>query len=233
MDIDDCCNLLGLIGEDVDFGNTGKRQKGASHDVAISSRMPKKGGSQRGRVNLRPSNGSRISNSTEPSVPSSGACCSSGVHNDNDSDIDMSEEYAPMAEPELQDLTGASTEDIPGYPTEWQQRRGALEENWKTVRPSYAHTTIAAQATPHMDTVCTQCKILGAVVRCLTCLDSEGDYSHLCGICDEQQHPHAHFHVRQVWKEGYYKEIPAQQCFDDSGQPAIKGNVLSLGVCRV
>jgi hypothetical protein len=157
----------------------------------------------------------------------------SGVHNDSDPDLDMSEEYAPMAEPELQDLIGASTEGIPGYPTEWQQRRGALEENWKKVRPSYAHTTIAAQATPHMDIVCTQCKIRGAVVRCLTCLDSEGGYSHLCVICDGEQHPHAHFHVRQVWKEGYYKEIPAQQCFDDIGQPVIKGNVLSLGVCLV
>ena len=119
---------------------------------------------------------------------------------------------------------------MPECPTEWEQRGHTRDENWKKVRASYAHTTVAAQATPQSDIPCSKCKQRAPVVRCLTCLDCVGGYARLCGMCDEEEHPHAHFHVRQVWNEGYYEEIPAQQGFDGSGQPVSKGEVLSLAV---
>ena len=196
---------------------SGKRHK-AGASVALS---------QRNRTDLRPSHHLRGLTSTKPVCSSSEACCFSDVNNaETDLDLDMCDENPPMADEQLQKLLTRLQED-PEYATEWKQRRHAAELNWKKVRHVVAQTTIAAQAIPPTDIRCSKCNIRAPVVRCLTCLDSEGGYSLMCGICDEEQHPHAQFHVRQVWDEGYYKAIPAQQCLDGSGQPVCKGEIFS------
>jgi hypothetical protein len=98
----------------------------------------------------------------------------------------MCDENPPMADEQLQKLLtrlqeDSGTEGKPEYATEWTQRRHAAELNWKKVRHVVAQTTIAAQATPPTDIRCSKCNIRAPVVRYLTCLDSEGGYSLMCG----------------------------------------------------
>ena len=116
-----------------------------------------------------------------------------------------------------------------GDVTEWHRRKQALETNWSKSRSSLACIAISSLAPPEGDIKCSKCMVRLAVLRCLDCEGSNGDYAHLCETCD-QLYPHAtaHFHRRQTWDPGYFQPVPPQESFDPEGKRINTGEILRL-----
>jgi hypothetical protein len=119
----------------------------------------------------------------------------------------------------LHDFPGDDFVDMPTSSTEWAHRKALLDTNWSKVRSLIVHTTISSLATPQDDIKCTKCSLHNAVLRCRNCLSTDGEYSYLCGTCDQAQHRHDHFHIRETWDHQFFDAIPPEQCFDDDGKP--------------
>ena len=100
----------------------------------------------------------------------------------------------------------------------WAIRGAQNQGNWSKVRPSLAAALVAAECVPGVARICTACnRNRTCVIRCKGCVSHEEGYALLCPDCDKAAHPFAHFHQREVWSQGYFKAIPAEQEFDEQG----------------
>eukprot|EP00959_Pyramimonas_sp_CCMP1952_P458552 9476810-Pyramimonas_sp.AAC.1 len=102
-------------------------------------------------------------------------------------------------------------------PTGWAIRGAQTQENWSKVRPSLATGIVAAECVPEVERVCTTCNRARCVIRCKSCTCQGDGYALLCPACDKAAHPYAHFHQREVWCQGHFKAIPAEEEFDEDG----------------
>ena len=101
-----------------------------------------------------------------------------------------------------------------------QERRRRLAQARARARPGLAMAYLDSQAIPQQQ-ACDVCGDRPAVVACRTC--SEFQPILCCGACDQARHPHAHTHSRQIWSQGFWQHIRADEAIDDATLQHILG----------
>lgn len=100
-------------------------------------------------------------------------------------------------------------------PTDWEIRRKKEHEKTCQQRPGLFLADLFRDAIPTAYTMCSSCSTSEAFVRCLDC--SFQDPQFLCGACDVDMHPYAHFHRRHTWAEGFLSPVPPSISFTEDG----------------
>ena len=105
--------------------------------------------------------------------------------------------------------------DQPAASTAWQKRTEETQKAWYRARHVLCHGMVTLEEVSGEPVPCSRCSIASALVRCLDC--EHGQPSLLCGNCDRQQHPSAHFHRRQKFSNGFYEALAAEDEYGDDG----------------
>jgi hypothetical protein len=81
-------------------------------------------------------------------------------------------------------------------PTRWNQRNAAAYKQYMEQRPSLAQVMLRGLAIPEVAAECSRPGCSQPVaMKCRTC-------GLVCGSCDRELHPHAHFHHRWFLRDG-------------------------------
>lgn len=106
----------------------------------------------------------------------------------------------------LTSVTVSAPVEVEETPTmsAWTKRQVISEKKFRAAMPEILNCMLAAEiVTQHC---CQQCKTGNAVVRCLDCVPSGGQF--FCSTCDTEIHRKNVFHDREAMFDGFLRPIP-------------------------
>ena len=95
----------------------------------------------------------------------------------------------------------------------WAKRMQSVESAWEDSRASIFNALLESHAIPSLDSACFVCGSNAAVIRCHQC----GPRLLMCSSCDNEIHVKKPLHDRDVWINGFFREIPPTTIMVDDG----------------
>lgn len=130
----------------------------------------------------------------------------------------------------LTSVTVSAPVEVEEKPTmsAWTKRQVISEKKFRAAMPEILNCMLAAEiVTQHC---CQQCKTGNAVVRCLDCVPSGGQF--FCSTCDTEIHRKNVFHDREAMFDGFLRPIPPTSfvVIDESDQYQLREQVCMLPI---